>query len=188
MPVDAWGLFLSTVQVVLLPVGCGLLLHHAAPRLVQRVTPMAPLVSVITIALICANILGVNAAAVRAHLLELGVAVALLHAGGFALGYLAARVFGYEEVVRRTVSIEVGMQNSGLGAALATKHFAHPTTGVALAAVPCAISAVMHSVIGSILAAVWRSRPPRSVTQQASGRQPPTPPLPERGISREPAA
>ena len=57
---------------------------------------------------------------------------------------------------------EVGMQNSGLGTVLANKHFANPVTGVALAAVPCAISAVCHSVIGSALAAVWRVRLPGS--------------------------
>ncbi len=159
LPVDAWGLFYSTVQVVLLPVLAGLGLHHAFPRLVQRIMPVAPLVSVVTIALICANIVGKNATQVIAHGVDLGLAVATLHLGGFALGYVIARLLGFDERVRRTVSIEVGMQNSGLGTVLATRHFSDPITHVSLAAVPCAISAVAHSLIGSVLAVWWRSHP-----------------------------
>lgn len=158
LPVDAWGLFLSTVQVVLLPVIAGIVLRYSLPKLVTRVMPLAPLVSVIVIALICANIIGRNAEIVLQQGQQLLLAIALLHAGGFALGYLIARLFGYEELIRRTVAIEVGMQNSGLGAVLAKEHFTNVQTQICLAAVPCAISAVMHSVIGSILAVVWRIR------------------------------
>lgn len=160
LPVDAWGLLVSTVQVVLLPLLLGLELHRRAPRLVDKVTPVAPLVSVILIALICANIMGANAAEVQAYGGQLALAVGGLHAGGFALGYLTAWLFGYGELVRRTASIEVGMQNSGLGAALASKHFTNPATNICLAAVPCAISAAAHSVIGSALAVWWRTRVP----------------------------
>ena len=58
VPVDGWGLFLSTVQVVLLPLVVGLALHHFTPKIVKAVLPVAPLVSVVTIALICASIIG----------------------------------------------------------------------------------------------------------------------------------
>lgn len=154
VPVDAWGLFLSTVQVVVLPVVLGLLANRYAPHLVAAVQPAAPLVSVITIALICASIIGQSAEAVKASAGQLLLAVFLLHALGFLLGYLAAKVFGYDKQIARTVSIEVGMQNSGLGVVLATKHFpSEPLT-----AVPCAISSVFHSVIGSVLAGIWRWR------------------------------
>ena len=78
-----------------------------------------------------------------------------MHAIGFAVGYAFARLFGYDRAVSRTISIEVGMQNSGLGVVLAQRHFpAEPLT-----AVPCAISSVVHSVIGSVLAGWWRMRP-----------------------------
>lgn len=73
---------------------------------------------------------------------------------GFFFGYTLSRLAGVPERAARTNSIEVGMQNSALGAVLATAHFpAHP-----LAAVPCAISACVHSVMGSLLAAFWRFR------------------------------
>jgi len=161
VPVDALGLFKSTVQVVLLPIGVGLALHHLTPKLVKAVLPVAPLVSVIVIALICAYIIGANAESIKEHGGTLFVAITMLHGSAFLLGYFFAKLFGYEELIRRTVSIEVGMQNSGLGTVLARKHFTD-SAGVCLAAVPCAISAVFHSVIGSVLAAIWRSRLPEA--------------------------
>ncbi len=152
--VDGWGLFRSTLQVVLLPVLVGMVLHHGAPRLVRAVLPVAPLVSVIAIALICASIIGQSADSVRESGARLLGAVFVLHAGGFGLGYVFARMLGYDARVSRTVSIEVGMQNSGLGAVLARRHFADPLT-----ALPAAISATFHSIIGSVLAGIWRLRP-----------------------------
>ncbi len=158
VPVDAFGLFKSTVQVVLIPVALGVVLNRFFPRAVKRVLPVAPLVSVIVIALICACIIGLRVDEVKASAGKLIVAVALLHVGGFALGYTLSRLLKLPSKRARTVSIEVGMQNSGLGVVLANKHFVNPATGVALAAVPCAISAVMHSIIGSICAGYWRWR------------------------------
>jgi BASS family bile acid:Na+ symporter len=126
--------------------------NRLAPRAVRAVLPAAPLVSVVAIALVCASIIGQNAAAVRAAGPRLVAAVATLHALGFGLGYGAARLLGHGPSVARTISIEVGMQNSGLGVVLAQRHFpAEP-----LAAVPGAISAVVHSLLGSCLAAWWR--------------------------------
>lgn len=154
VPVDAWGLFLSTLQVVLLPILLGVALHHVTPRLVGAVQPVAPLVAVVTIVMICSSVIAQSADAVIASGARLLLAVFALHAIGFAVGYAATRVIGYGKMVSRTVSIEVGMQNSGLGVVLARQHFADPLT-----AVPCAISSVFHSVIGSALAAVWRLRP-----------------------------
>ena len=154
VPVDGWGLFLSTLQVVVLPVAGGVAINRFLPRLVRTVLPVAPLVSVVTIALVCASIVGQNATAIRYYGWQLLVAVSLLHATGFVVGYAFARAFGYGPLVARTVSIEVGMQNSGLGVVLAQQHFpAEPLT-----AVPCAISSVVHSVLGSLLAGWWRGK------------------------------
>jgi len=156
VPVDAGRLFLDTVQIVLLPILLGLALHHGAPRVVAAVLPFAPLVSVVVIALVCASVIGQNAASILDSGALLLLAVFLLHAGGFLLGYAFAWIFGYHRIVRRTISIEVGMQNSGLGTALAQRNFpALPT-----APVPCALSAVFHSVLGSLLAGLWRLTPP----------------------------
>lgn len=154
VPVDGWQLFMSMVKIVLLPLVLGISLHHLFPKAVKFVLPVGPLIAVVVIALICASIIGSNAEAVKESGLSLLGAVVLLHSAAFASGYGFAWLFGYEKLIRRTISIEVGMQNSGLATVLAKSHFANPLT-----AIPCAISAVTHSVIGSIAAAYWRSRP-----------------------------
>lgn len=156
--VNALGLFLDTVKVVLAPLVIGLALNTYSPGVVRRILPVAPLVSVTAIVLVVSSILAENAAAVLQSGGLLLLAVFLLHASGFALGWTFAWAFGYGETVRRTISIEVGMQNSGLGAALAKNNF----PSMPLAPTPCAISAVLHSVIGSLLAGIWRMRPPKS--------------------------
>lgn len=162
--IDAGRLCLDTVKVVVAPVMLGLLLNRYFPSAGRRLIPVSPFVSVVAIVLIVSSIIGQN----RALVLEAGwrllAAPALLHLGGFGLGYLAAKLLGLDEADRRTVSIEVGMQNSGLGSVLATKHF----PGSA-APVPCAISAVYHSLIGSFLAGYWRWRSERESTQRLQG-------------------
>ncbi len=152
VPVDAMGLFLSMVKIVLLPIVLGVTLHHIFPKVVKAVLPIGPFISVIVIALICASILGRNATAVIDAAKVLLPAVFMLHAFAFASGYFFAKLLKYDKTICRTVSIEVGMQNSGLASVLATVHF----VSAPMTAVPCAISAFMHSVIGSILAAFWR--------------------------------
>jgi BASS family bile acid:Na+ symporter len=151
--VDEWGLFKTTFQVVIIPVLVGAWLNRRAPKLVQRAQAGLPLLSVIVIALICASIIGANPVAVQDAALSLLGALFFLHVLGFVLSYIVARLLGFSVIVARTTSIEVGMQNSGLGVVLARKHFADPLT-----AVPCAISAVFHSVIGSLIAGWWRLR------------------------------
>ena len=152
VPVDAWVIFVTTAQVVLAPVLLGLFLHHKAPRLTEFMLPAGPIVSVLVISLIVASIIGQNAAAIFAHGGQLLLAVTLLHGGGFFLGSLLGRFGGFDRAVTRTLSIEVGMQNSGLGAVLAKTHFAAEP----LTAVPSALSSVCHSLLGSLLAAWWR--------------------------------
>ena len=154
VPVDTWLLFKQTLQVVIIPVVLGVLLNRWAPRLVMRVMPVGPLLSVIGVCFICAVVFAANAEAILNHGAELILATALLHGGGFLIGYNFARVFGYRHQSARTISIEVGMQNSGLAIVLAKQAF--PL--LPLAPVVGAISAVMHSLMGSVLAVLWRAR------------------------------
>lgn len=156
VPVDALALWRSTLRVVLAPLALGLAInaHPSGHRVVRRAAPILPLVSVLAVVLINGSVVARSAVTVRAAGGRLLAALALLHGGGFALGYVVASVCGYDKRTARTVCIEVGMQNSGLGAALAQRHFAAaPST-----AVPAAISATMHSVLGSVLAGYWRGR------------------------------
>ena len=134
VPVDALGLFLSTLQIVLAPVVIGVALNRYTPRFVKLVLPAAPLISVLAITLICASIIGASADKFKQSGGVLLLAVFLLHVGGFFLGYLFSRVLRCDPLTSRTISVEVGMQNSGLGAALANAHFAQ----MPLAPLPCA--------------------------------------------------
>ncbi len=154
--VDAMGLFGSTIKVVIVPVVAGVLLNRFAPRLSRAVQPVAPLVAVVVIVLIVASIIGAGRELILSAGARLVGAVFSLHACGFLLGYLLSRLLGARLQARRTISIEVGMQNSGLGVVLARENFPDPAT-----AIPSAISSLFHSVIGSLLAGWWRLRPGR---------------------------
>jgi BASS family bile acid:Na+ symporter len=157
--VDGWGLFLSTAKVVLLPVGVGLVMRRYLPRFTAWLLPAAPAAAVLMIVAIVAAILGARREAVFESGLQLTAAVVTTHSLGFALGYgLAGFRSGFGRVAR-TTAIEVGMQNSGLGAVLAQAHFANPLT-----AIPSAISAITHCILGSALAAWWSRRPPHEVS------------------------
>lgn len=156
--VDGWGLFVSTAKVVLVPVAVGLLMRHYLPKLTERLLPIAPAAAVLMIVLIVAAILGAQKGAVLESGLQLLGAVLSAHALGFFLGYLLGGLSGGFGTVARTTSIEVGMQNSGLGAVLAHAHFANPLT-----AIPSAISAMTHCILGSALAAYWARRPSSAV-------------------------
>ena len=108
------------------------------------------------IVMIVSSIVGSQTAVLRQQGPVLILACLLLHGGGFLLGWLIPRLAGQSVQAQRTISIEVGMQNSGLAVVLARSGgFASPLT-----ALPGAISAVIHCLIGSALAAVWRRRSP----------------------------
>lgn len=159
VPVDALGLLQSIVIIVILPVVAGITINHFFRQAAKRIAAVSPFVSVLFIILIVGYILSMNRDSILENWRTLVTATLMLHLGGFGLGYGLSRLMRFDEQSSRTVSIEVGMQNSGLGAALATKHFA----SLPLAAVPCAVSAVTHCIMGSIAAGVWRVMKPRSV-------------------------
>ena len=160
--IDRWNLLLNMVSIVLLPVVAGTLLNRLFPRAAERVGAVLPLVAIVLVILIVGGIVGGAKAQIAEHAGVLLLATFLLHAMGFGLGYVLARWLGLGEIEARTISIEVGMQNSGLGSGLAkTPAFAAQFASVqqaALAPVPAAISAVWHVLIGSVLAGWWRRR------------------------------
>ncbi len=160
--IDRLNLLVQMIGVVLVPVVAGTLLNRLFPRAAERVSAVLPLIAIVLVILIVGGIVGGSKAQIMEHAGVLLLATFLLHACGFALGYGLARVLGLGEVEARTISIEVGMQNSGLGSGLAkTPAFAAQfanATQAALAPVPAAISAVWHVVIGSLLAGWWRRK------------------------------
>ena len=146
LPVDAMAMFISIVKVILVPLALGFLLQKLLPGVVKAAVPALPLVSVVGIVLIVAAVVGASKAAIASSGLMI-FAVVVLHNGiGYLLGYLAARASGLSVAKRKAIAIEVGMQNSGLGAALANAHFSP------VAAVPSAIFSVWHNISGALIA------------------------------------
>lgn len=156
VPVDPLALSLSTLQVVVVPVLIGVFLNWRFPRQVAVTAPFAPAVSVVAIIFIAGSIVAQSAESVIAHAGRVAVAVLLVHLFGFGLGYLLARLLGFPVIAARTISIEVGMQNGGMAAMLARKHFA----ALPMAGVPAVFSSVIQTIAGSLLAAWWRVRMP----------------------------
>ena len=114
VPIDGGLLLIKVLQVVLFPVTLGVLLKQGMPRLASRVEPvMAPL-AVLAIVMIVASIVGSQANVLQQQGARLFLACVLLHGAGFLLGWLVPLLVGEGVLVQRTISIEVGMQNSGL--------------------------------------------------------------------------
>ncbi len=151
LEIEPWPLLLTTFKVILLPVVFGIFLRTFFPRVASRITTVSPLLSVILIAMIVSSIISSGKEKILHSDFKLFLAVFLLHGFGFFLGFILTRFFYKDVILQRTISIEVGMQNSGLGAVLAKTHFLDPNT-----AIPSALSSLMHSLIGSILAGIWR--------------------------------
>lgn len=160
--IDRWALFQQMVAIVLVPVVAGVAMRQLLPGITREVAKVSPLLSVIIVVLIVGGIVGASKPLIEQHFGVLLLAIFALHVIGFALGYILPRIMGFATPECRTLSIEVGMQNSGLGASLASapsfaSQFANPMQA-ALAPVPSAISSVYHVVIGSILAGIWARR------------------------------
>ena len=152
--VDVGGMLLSIVQIVALPVGIGLTLNHFVPALVKRVEPALPFVSIIAVLLIIGAVVAGSQASI-ATVGPLVIVAVILHNGlGLVGGYWGGRLLGFDESVCRTLALEVGMQNSGLAAALGKLYFSP------LAALPGAMFSVWHNLSGSLLAGYWSARTP----------------------------
>ncbi|WP_145471599.1 bile acid:sodium symporter family protein [Staphylococcus pettenkoferi] len=142
----------SVVQVILIPIVIGFILQKLFHRFAKEAATALPIVSVIAISLILASVVGGS----KEQILETGlpiIGVVILHnVIGYGLGYVLGHFVRLERPDKKAVSIEVGMQNSGLAVSLATVHF------TPLAAVPGAIFSLIHNITGPILAKYWSKR------------------------------
>ncbi|AKG05254.1 sodium transporter [Salimicrobium jeotgali] len=153
LPVDPVSMFLSIVQVIIVPITLGLLVRKLFPETVDKSATAVPLISVLAIITIVCAVVAVNVESITSSGLQIFAAVMLHNLIGLILGYGAAVLMRLDESKRRAISIEVGMQNSGLGVALATAHFGP------LAALPNVVAAVWHNISGPILATFWSKKP-----------------------------
>jgi BASS family bile acid:Na+ symporter len=154
VPVDVWGMCLSALQLTVAPVTLGVLIRWLLPKTADRIGACGPTIAVLAFTLVTGGIVAASATAIAENFGRLALAAFLLHLFGFGLGYLVTRLFRFDETIARTVSIEVGMQNGGMAAALAKQHFAT----MPLAAAAGVFSGVMQNILGGLLAAWWKRR------------------------------
>lgn len=150
--VDVLAMFMSIVQVVILPIVLGFIVNYFLGKLTERITPILPMVSTIAISLIIGIVVSHNAQNILSCSLIVAVVVILHNALGLSLGYLIGRILGIDSKKRTAIAIEVGMQNSGLATSLAASHFVM----FPMATVPGAIFSVWHNFSGSIAAQIFR--------------------------------
>ncbi len=152
--VDMVSMFLSILWVVILPIVVGLIVKGMWPQFTDKATDYLPAFSSVAIAFIVAIVISATADRLLAGGLLIVVVVMLHNICGFGIGYLTGRLLGLQEAKKRAISIEVGMQNSGLASSLATIHFA----AYPLAAIPGAIFSVWHNISGAAIAYLYRKK------------------------------
>lgn len=149
VPINATSLLWSILQIVIIPIILGFIFKTFLRKPAEMGVKALPLISTIAIVAIVAAVV----AGSQQKIAETGLiifAVVILHNGlGLLLGYLFGKMLGLDMASRKAVSIEVGMQNSGLGAAIASAHFSP------LSAVPSAIFSVWHNISGPIVATIY---------------------------------
>ena len=158
--VDVASMILSILWVVILPIIVGLLVKWLWPKFTEEATDYLPAFSTIAIALIVAIVISANADKLLAGGLIIVLVVVLHNICGLGLGYLIGHLLGLASQKKRAISIEVGMQNSGLASSLAATHFA----AYPLATIPGAIFSVWHNLSGAAVAYMYRRRTKPSIS------------------------
>jgi len=149
----ALSVAVAFVTTILLPVIAGLVARLFLKKIVARVLPALPWASAVVISLIVAIVLAGSAGKIVAAGGIVFLAVVLHNGFGLGLGYLAGKLGRLDDKARRALAFEVGMQNSGLTATLATAHFSP------LTALPSAVFSLWHNISGAVVAA-WLARRP----------------------------
>ena len=149
--VDTIGMLLSIVYVVIAPIVVGLIFQRYLPKFTKSTVPYLPAFSSIVIAFVVGIVVSHNADRLLVGGMIVVLVVMLHNLCGLSLGYVIGRLLGLAEPKKRAISIEVGMQNSGLASSLATLHFA----AFPLATIPGAIFSVWHNISGALVARIY---------------------------------
>ena len=150
--VDIMAMFMSIVQVVILPIAIGIAIRRFFSNFADKAASVLPAVSVIAIALIVIAVVSANQERLLTSGLVIMAVVVLHNLCGYAIGFGVARALGMDIKKQIALSIEVGMQNSGLACSLAKTHF----ESMAMATVPGAIFSVWHNISGALIARLFQ--------------------------------
>ncbi len=152
IPIQFLALVKSILIMVILPLILGLFVQYKFNRIITRIKPVFSAFSTVFIAFICGLVVALNKSALSKVTFIIFVAVILLNVFGLLFGYLAGKGFGFNLAQRRTLAINVGMQNAGMGAVLAIKHISSE------AAIPNALFATWCIISAAVLAEIWSTR------------------------------
>ena len=155
--VNTLGMLQSIVYVVIAPILGGLLIQHFLPGFTKHAVAYLPAFSTLVIAFVVGIVVGHNASRLLMGGLLVIIVVMLHNLSGLALGYGIGRMLSLSHEKRAAISIEVGMQNSGLASSLATLHFA----AFPMATIPGAIFSVWHNISGALVAKVYSMKAQR---------------------------
>ncbi len=150
--VDVVGMLVSILKIVIAPIAAGLVLYRVFPRVVRKLEPILPLLSMLCIVVIIGSVVAGSQKFIASVGAVVIIGVILHNALGLLGGYWGGRLLGFDESVCRTLAIEVGMQNSGLAATLGKLYFGP------LAALPGALFSVWHNLSGAMLAGYWQRK------------------------------
>lgn len=152
IPVDVFAMLKDILKMVAIPVIAGLICAHFLKKEIDKFQEFFALCSMIAIILVIAIVVALNHDNIKNIGLIIFIAIILHNFMGLTIGYFIPKLLGYDHKTCKTLAIEVGMQNSGLATALATKYF------VSLSALPGAIFSVWHNISGSLLAGYWSKK------------------------------
>ncbi|WP_296243451.1 MULTISPECIES: bile acid:sodium symporter family protein [unclassified Psychrobacter] len=150
--IDLVSMMMTITKIVILPILLGVIFHRFLGKKIEFAIDILPMISVLGISIIIAAVVAVSKATILDSGVIVFIVVALHNMMGYTLGYLIARLAGFTEKQRRAIMVEVGMQNSGLGAALAATYF-NP-----VAALPSAIFSVWHNFSGALVANIFAKK------------------------------
>jgi len=152
LEVDFWAMFFSVLKMVILPLFAGFFVRYLLKTKIDKIVKIFPAISVTFIIFICALVIALNKSYLLNVTFIIFLTTVLLNMNGMFLGYGVGKAFKLSIKQRRTLSIEIGMQNAGLGTVLALKHFNERV------AVPAAIFVFVCIITASVAAEIWRKK------------------------------
>jgi len=152
MKVNFWAMVLSVLKMVVIPLFIGFGVRHYFKDRLEKILPIFPAISVTFIIFICSLVIAINKNYLAEVTTLILAAVVILNIYGMSAGYGVGTLFRMEQKRRRTLSIEIGMQNAGLGTVLALKHFSEKT------AIPAAVFVFVCIITASVMAELWQRK------------------------------
>ncbi len=158
LEIPFWDMVLSVIKMVILPLFIGFGVRHYLKEKIEKVLPIFPAISVTFIIFICSMVIALNKNRMGQVTGFVLITAVILNLYGMLCGYSVGSAFRMEVRRRRTLAIEIGMQNAGLGTVLALEHFGEQ------AAIPAAIFVFICIITASVMAEIWQKKPVETVT------------------------